>query len=164
MYNSFEERAVIQSVSRNHDVPGVVVGVGSDVLVALCAAWRYLRCRRNQKWLDSKWFLRLLVAAAPLGFIAIETGWTVTEVGRQPFIIAGIMRTAEAVTPVPYLTVPLFTFSLVYLFLAFVVVFLLLRQFRQSPRIARNRLSDTSIDGSVRMKMQKRPTRLDDNE
>jgi cytochrome bd-type quinol oxidase subunit 1 len=88
----------------------------------------------------------------------------VTEVGRQPFIIAGIMRTAEAVTPVPYLTVPLFTLSLVYLFLAFVVVFLLLRQFRQSPRIARNRLSDTSIDGSVRMKMQKRPAKLDDNE
>jgi Cytochrome bd terminal oxidase subunit I len=55
---------------------------------------------------------------------------TVTEVGRQPFIISGIMRTAEAVTPVPHLTIPLFTFTPVYLFLAFVVVFLLLRQFR----------------------------------
>jgi cytochrome d ubiquinol oxidase subunit I len=98
---------------------------------------------------DQPWFLRTVVLAAPLGFIAIEAGWTVTEVGRQPFIIAGIMRTAEAVTPVPYLTIPLFTFTLVYLFLAFVVVFLLLRQFRQSPRIVRHPTSDTSIGGSA---------------
>src|SRR5689334_14933944 len=52
------------------------------MLVALWAAWRYLRGRRNQSWLNSKWFLRLLVFSTPLGFIAIETGWTVTEVGR----------------------------------------------------------------------------------
>jgi len=81
--------------------------------------------------------------------IAIEAGWTVTEVGRQPFIITDLMRTAEAVTPVPYLTIPLFTFTLVYLFLAFVVVFLLLRQFRQSPRIVRQHVSDASITGGA---------------
>ena len=39
------------------------------MLVALWGAWRYLRGRRQQKWLDSKWFLRVLVAAAPLGFV-----------------------------------------------------------------------------------------------
>jgi cytochrome bd ubiquinol oxidase subunit I len=83
--------------------------------------------------------------AAPLGFIAIEAGWTVTEVGRQPFIVSGIMRTAEAVTPVPYLTIPLVTFTFVYLFLAFVVIFLLLRQFRQSPRIVRDRATARSV-------------------
>jgi cytochrome bd ubiquinol oxidase subunit I len=114
-------------------------------VAALILAWR--KRRRLGRWSlpDQTWLLRTVVLAAPLGFIAIEAGWTVTEVGRQPFIIADVMRTAEAVTPVPYLTVPLFTFSLVYLFLAFVVVFLLLRQFRQSPRISRNRPSDTSI-------------------
>jgi cytochrome d ubiquinol oxidase subunit I len=107
--------------------------------------------RRLGRWSlpDESWFLRTVVLAAPLGFIAIEAGWTVTEVGRQPFIIADIMRTAEAVTPVPYLTIPLFTFTLVYLFLAFVVVFLLLRQFRQSPRIVRDPTSDTSIGGNA---------------
>lgn len=51
------------------------------MLIALWGAWRYLRGRRNRTWLDSKWFLRALVAAAPLGFIGIETGWVVTEVG-----------------------------------------------------------------------------------
>src|SRR3712207_8617394 len=50
---------------------------------------------------DSKWFLRALVVAAPAGMIAIEAGWTVTEVGRQPWIIQGVMRTKDAVTPMP---------------------------------------------------------------
>jgi cytochrome d ubiquinol oxidase subunit I len=103
------------------------------MLVALWAAWRYLRCRRNQKWLDSKWFLRLLVAAAPLGFIGIETGWTVTEVGRQPWIIYGVMRTSEAVTPMNGLVVPFITFTVLYIFLAVITVWLLLRQVAASP-------------------------------
>jgi cytochrome d ubiquinol oxidase subunit I len=104
------------------------------MLVALWAAWRYLRGRRNHRWLDSKWFLRALVVAAPLGFIAIETGWTVTEVGRQPWIIYGVMRTAEAVTPMPGLVVPFITFTVLYIFLAFVTVWLLLRQVAASPK------------------------------
>ena len=104
------------------------------MLVALWAAWRYVRGRRNQKWLDSKWFLRLLVAASPLGFIAIETGWTVTEVGRQPWIIYGVMRTSEAVTPMPGLVVPFITFTVLYIFLAVITVWLLLRQVAASPR------------------------------
>jgi cytochrome d ubiquinol oxidase subunit I len=84
--------------------------------------------------LDSKWFLRLLVVAAPLGFIAIETGWTVTEVGRQPWIIYGVMRTSEAVTPMPGLVVPFITFTVLYIFLAAITVWLLLRQVAASPR------------------------------
>jgi cytochrome d ubiquinol oxidase subunit I len=104
------------------------------MLVALWAAWRYFRGRRNHTFLDSKWFLRLLVAAAPLGFIAIETGWTVTEVGRQPWIIYGVMRTSEAVTPMPGLVVPFITFTVLYIFLAVITVWLLLRQVAASPR------------------------------
>ena len=104
------------------------------MLVAAWAAWRYLRGRRKQNWCDSKWFLRALIAASPLGFIAIETGWTVTEVGRQPWIIYGVMRTSEAVTPMPGLVVPFITFTVLYIFLAVITVFLLLRQVAASPR------------------------------
>jgi cytochrome d ubiquinol oxidase subunit I len=104
------------------------------MLVAIWAAWRYLRGRRKQSWLDSKWFLRLLMVSAPLGFIAIETGWTVTEVGRQPWIIYGVMRTSEAVTPMPGLVVPFITFTVLYIFLAAITVWLLLRQVAASPR------------------------------
>ncbi len=106
------------------------------MLVAVWAAWRYLRGRRSQTWPDSKWFLRVLIAAAPLGFIAIETGWTVTEVGRQPWIIYGVMRTSEAVTPMPGLVVPFITFTVLYIFLAAITVWLLLRQVAASPRDA----------------------------
>jgi len=104
------------------------------MLIALWGAWRYLRARRNHSWLNSKWFLRALVVAAPLGFIAIETGWTVTEVGRQPWIIYGVMRTSEAVTPMPGLIVPFVTFTVLYIFLALVTVWLLLRQVAASPK------------------------------
>jgi cytochrome bd ubiquinol oxidase subunit I len=104
------------------------------MLIALWAAWRYLRRRRSGGWSDSRWFLRTLVGAAPLGFIAIETGWVVTEVGRQPWIINGVMRTSEAVTPMPGLIVPFLTFTLLYILLAAVTVWLLLRQVAASPR------------------------------
>lgn len=78
---------------------------------------------------DSKWLLRSLVAAGPLGFIAIEAGWIVTELGRQPWIIYNIMRTQDAVTPMPGIAVPFIIFTIVYLFLAFMVAYLLRREF-----------------------------------
>ena len=107
----------------------IMVGCGvAMMLVALWAAWRYLRAGRKQSWLDSRWFLRMLVIAAPLGFIAIETGWVVTEVGRQPWIIYGVMRTSEALTPMPGLVVPFVTFTVLYFFLAAITVWLLFRQ------------------------------------
>ena len=112
----------------------IMVGCGvAMMLVAFWGAWRYLRGRRNYRWLDSKWFLRALVVAAPLGFIAIETGWMVTEVGRQPWIIYGVMRTAEAVTPMPGLVVPFLIFTLLYLLLGAIVVYLLRQQIARAP-------------------------------
>jgi cytochrome d ubiquinol oxidase subunit I len=112
----------------------IMVGCGVVMmLIALWAALRYLRKRKTRACLESKLFLRVLVAAAPLGFIAIETGWVVTEVGRQPWIIQGVMRTSEAVTPMSGLVVPFVTFTLLYILLAIVTVFLLLRQVAASP-------------------------------
>ncbi|RKH24467.1 cytochrome ubiquinol oxidase subunit I, partial [Corallococcus sp. CA031C] len=52
----------------------------------------------------------------------------VTEWGRQPWIVRGVMRTSEAVTPVPHLAAPFFTFTAVYLFLGVTVLFVLWRQ------------------------------------
>jgi cytochrome d ubiquinol oxidase subunit I len=124
----------------------IMIGCGvAMMLVALWAAWRYLRGRHQQKWLDSKWFLRVLVIAAPLGFIAIETGWVVTEVGRQPWIIQGVMRTSEAVTPMPGLVVPFLTFTVLYIFLAVITVWLLLRQVAASPRAPEPRSQEARV-------------------
>ena len=85
---------------------------------------------KNRDILSKRWFLRLLVFCAPLGFIALESGWTVTEVGRQPWIIYGIMKTRDAVTPMPGLIVPFIAITLLYLFLAVVVTWLMVRQFK----------------------------------
>lgn len=116
----------------------IMVACGVAMMViALWGALRYLwrrRAQRKETWLDSRLFLRVLVVAAPLGFIAIETGWVVTEVGRQPWIIYGVMRTSEAVTPMTGLVVPFITFTLLYILLAIVTVWLLLRQVAASPQ------------------------------
>lgn len=116
----------------------IMVACGFAMMaIAVWGAWRYWRGRRkkSQLWFESKWLLRSLVLAAPLGFIAIETGWTVTEVGRQPWIIYGVMRTSQAVTPMPGLVVPFITFTLLYIFLAAITVWLLLRQVAASPQV-----------------------------
>jgi cytochrome d ubiquinol oxidase subunit I len=76
--------------------------------------------------------LRALVAAGPLGFVAIEAGWVVTEAGRQPWIIYKVMRTEDAVTPMPGIAVPFAAFTLLYVFLAGIVFILLRRQFRET--------------------------------
>lgn len=109
----------------------LMVGCGLALVgLSLLVAWQSWR-RRGLP--DQPWLLRLIVLAGPLGFVAVEAGWTVTEVGRQPWVVYGLVRTAEAVTPMPGLVVPLVTFTVLYLFLAAVVVWLLLRQVAASP-------------------------------
>jgi len=75
-----------------------------------------------------RWFLWAVVGCAPLGMVALEAGWVVTEVGRQPWIIHGIMRTKDAVTPVPGMVYHFYLFLVLYLSLAAATVWLLRRQ------------------------------------
>ncbi len=111
----------------------VMVACGTVMaLVGLWAAWRWWR-RKGAAWHASRRFLLAVALCAPLGFVAIEAGWIVTEVGRQPWIIYGIMRTADAVTPMPGLIVPFLTFTLLYILLAIMTVWLIRRQVIASP-------------------------------
>jgi cytochrome d ubiquinol oxidase subunit I len=107
--------------------------VACGVAMALVALWAGARAWKQRRVPDGTWFLRAVALASPLGMIAIEAGWTVTEVGRQPWIIQGTMRTAEAVSPVPGLWISLVAYSALYLVLGVVVVLLLLLQFRDTP-------------------------------
>jgi cytochrome d ubiquinol oxidase subunit I len=75
----------------------LMVGVGF-ALLAIAFAGAYLRWRRTLY--DTRWFSMLCAFSSPLGFIAILAGWTVTETGRQPYVVYGYLRTAEAVSPV----------------------------------------------------------------
>jgi cytochrome d ubiquinol oxidase subunit I len=74
----------------------IMVGLGlvmfAIVLVALFLRWR-------GRLYDSDWFLRICFWATPIGFFAVLAGWTTTEVGRQPWTVYGVMRTADSVTP-----------------------------------------------------------------
>jgi cytochrome d ubiquinol oxidase subunit I len=106
----------------------VLAGSGLFVL-SIAVGWLAWRHRGLP---DNKWILRALVAAGPLGFIAVEAGWFVTELGRQPWIIYGVMRTQEAVTPMSRIAIPFMIFTLIYLFLSVTVVLLLRRQFIQT--------------------------------
>ena len=68
-------------------------------------------------------------------FVAIEAGWIVTELGRQPWIIYGVMRTQEAVTPMPKIAIPFVIFTLIYIFLSVALLFLLRRQFMKTDEL-----------------------------
>ncbi len=115
-------------VAITHYAFQVMVGMG--MLMMLIAVLYFTALWKRKTWLTSSWLLKLFVMATPLGFIAVEAGWTVTEVGRQPWIINGIMRTADAVTPMPGIVYSFYMFTAVYASLALIVGFMLYRQIR----------------------------------
>jgi len=116
-----------------HTAFQVMVGLGT--FLALVALWVGILAWRRRDLSDHTWLLRVLAIATPMGFIAIEAGWTVTEVGRQPWVVYNVQRTADAVTPMPGLIVPFLGFTLLYCFLGIIVVWLLYRQIIRSPRL-----------------------------
>jgi cytochrome d ubiquinol oxidase subunit I len=109
----------------------VMVALGLYMaLVSLWAGWHAVR-RRDLG--ANRRLLKLLAFGTPFGFIAVEAGWMVTEVGRQPWVIQGVLRTADAVTPMPGLVVPFLFFTVLYVALSVAVIWLLRRQILESP-------------------------------
>ena len=112
----------------------VMVGLGTFMaLVSAVALWLMWR-RRDLP--QHRCLLRALVVAAPMGFICTEAGWIVTEVGRQPWIVYRVMKTADAVTPMPGLIVPFLVFTALYCALGVVVAWLLYQQVLRSPQMS----------------------------
>lgn len=109
----------------------VMVALGSYLaLLSLMLGWR---AWRRKDLASSRGVLRAIAIATPFGFLAIEAGWVVTEVGRQPWIIAGVLRTRDAVTPMPGIAVPFVLFTLLYVGLSAAVLWLLYRQIVRAP-------------------------------
>ncbi len=74
----------------------VMVGFGMIMLAtALASLW----LRRRGRLFETAWFLRLCMLVSPLGFLAVLAGWITTEVGRQPWTVYGLLRTADSVSP-----------------------------------------------------------------
>ena len=137
-FNDFNaEVKGLDQVPKENWPPLVITHVAFQVMVALGSLLAlmgliYFWCLQKNHF--PKWFLKSLVFCIPLGFIAIEAGWIVTEVGRQPWIIYGIMKTKDAVTPVPGMVYHFYLFLSLYIFLGFISLWLLKRQMNQIQR------------------------------
>ncbi|WP_186756319.1 cytochrome ubiquinol oxidase subunit I [Echinicola salinicaeni] len=104
----------------------IMVACGT-ILMIVGISWLFGNWKKKS-YIYSKKYLGLLAMMTPLGFIAVEAGWFVTELGRQPWILYGIMRTNEAVTPMPGIVYSFILYTVIYLSLAVIVSLLLIRQ------------------------------------
>lgn len=123
----------------------IMVAIGMFLIAV--GAWFFGLAWWRRRIDPGRWLLRAVAIAAPLGFVAVELGWLVTEFGRQPWIIYHLMRTSEAATPQDGIVYLFVVFLLVYIALTAGLVLLLVRprwrgwlapepRSREVPRVA----------------------------
>ncbi len=120
-------RPSIVEVNITHLAFDAMVGLGSAGF--LLSAWYFLVLMRHRRLPGSRWFYRLAACAGAGSYLAVEAGWVTTEVGRQPWIVYGVMRVADAVTSAPaaFVWTMLSTLVVVYLLIALFFIALLMR-------------------------------------
>jgi cytochrome d ubiquinol oxidase subunit I len=109
-----------------------MVGIGTMmVITGVIAAVLYFR----KKLFETRWFQLWCMALTPAGFIAVIAGWFVTEIGRQPYIVYGVMRTSDAVSPVvgPNIALSLLAFIITYTFVFGAGSYYILRLIGKGP-------------------------------
>lgn len=108
----------------------IMVGLGFYFALVTLIGW-FLRNRLT----ESPWYLKLMLYSIPLPYIANELGWTLAEVGRQPWIVYGLMKTKDAVSPIAtsQVAVTLIAFILVYGLLGAVGFYLIFKSARKGP-------------------------------
>src|SRR5690606_26208516 len=95
------------------------------------SGWRRLRGRL----FDDQWLLRAAIVMGPSGFIAVLAGWVTTEVGRQPYTVYELLRTADSAAPLdaPAVATSLIAFIVVYCAVFGAGIFYILRLMRRQP-------------------------------
>jgi cytochrome d ubiquinol oxidase subunit I len=112
------------SVELTHTAFQIMVGSGTVLMLVSVWFWiAWLRSRENIG--QHRWLMIALCIAAPFGFIGLESGWVVTEAGRQPWIIHQVMRTHDTVTPAEGVLGMFIAFTLLYALLGVTVIVLL---------------------------------------
>ncbi len=108
--------------------------VGLGTFFILVSIWAFFR---RKKLMESPLLLKILVFSIPLPYIAIQLGWVVTELGRQPWIVWGMLRTADAASAVSVLQVAttLVGFILIYSLLGIVGYYLIIKHAKQGPQL-----------------------------
>lgn len=107
--------------------------VGGGFALLALSAWMAIVWKRRKDIPRSKWFLRAASLSGIVATVALEAGWVVTEVGRQPWIVFGVLRTSDAVNPAPGLFYGFIIVSAVYLFLTVATVYVLRRLAKDKP-------------------------------
>jgi cytochrome d ubiquinol oxidase subunit I len=107
--------------------PAFDLMVGSGLALLALGVWFSVAWKRRRALPPSRWFLRGAAAGGVLAVVALEGGWVVTEVGRQPWIVYGVLRTSDAVSAAPGLRLGFFAVVVVYVALTAGAVYALRR-------------------------------------
>jgi cytochrome bd ubiquinol oxidase subunit I len=118
----------------------VMAGLG--MLMIVMSVLALILLRRGRLY-DAKWFHRFAVAMGPSGFVSLLAGWVTTEVGRQPWVVYGVMRTSQALSPLTsqQVGISLMTFVVVYFLVFGTGVYYLLKLLRKGPSISQDDVS-----------------------
>lgn len=114
-----------------HHLFNIMVAIGTWMIVFSAVYW--IGVKRRWVMIQTRWFRWLIVLGGPLSFIAIETGWWMAEVGRQPWVLRGLMRTADAATSSNQVGLMLLLFAGLYSILGIGTIIVLSRMFRRNP-------------------------------
>jgi len=128
---------------------------GAMILTGLFGTFLYFK----KRLFDTRWFQYWCMAMTPSGFIAILAGWFVTEVGRQPYLVFGVIHTTDGVSPVisEQVAITLLAFILTYIFVFGASSYYILKLIGKGPKIAdkSEEFYDHSIEASIINKLTK---------
>lgn len=114
-----------------HYLFDTMAGIGMYLTIVPLAFFLFRFWKKRDEW--NCWLLRAIVLTGPLAFIAIEAGWIFAEVGRQPWILRGYLRTGEGVTTTANVGEMMVLFFALYILLGVIVSVVLIRLFRNKP-------------------------------
>ncbi|NUF84498.1 cytochrome ubiquinol oxidase subunit I [Acinetobacter seifertii] len=131
----------------------IMVGLGMlMLLLALTGLW----LRKTGKLYESKWFHRFALVMGPSGFIALLAGWFTTEVGRQPWVVYGVMRTKDALSPVSaeQVGLTLIIFVLVYCIVFGIGIYYMLKLINKGPEFIYSQVNEVGGVGHFKTPMR----------
>ncbi|MEQ1107276.1 cytochrome ubiquinol oxidase subunit I [Acinetobacter seifertii] len=131
----------------------IMVGLGMlMLLLALTGLW----LRKTGKLYESKWFHRFALVMGPSGFIALLAGWFTTEVGRQPWVVYGVMRTKDALSPVSaeQVGLTLIIFVLVYCIVFGIGIYYMLKLINKGPEFIHSQGNEVGGVGHFKTPMR----------
>lgn len=137
--NDFNAEVTGLDAFQEDERPPLITHYFFDVMVAIGVLMIFLSFTfvmgkwRNWNWIEARWFRWLIVLSGPLSLVAIEAGWWLAELGRQPWILYGLMRTEQGATTATGVEWLFIAFAVVYFILGIGSMIVLRRMFKNNP-------------------------------